>query len=111
MVRLLSCIVFKLFVDRLINHITTGSLRMVLLHRGASPIESLKRALVSGKISNDGPSYRAGQAPRATPCGLARLPYICHSETYQVILNYNLCVKDSHSALKDEMIYDGIIYG
>ena len=26
---------------------------------------------------------RAAKAPRATPFGLARLPYICHSETYK----------------------------
>ena len=38
------------------------------------------------RISNDGPSYRAAQPPRAISCGLARLPSICHSETYQVLL-------------------------
>jgi hypothetical protein len=36
------------------------------------------------RISNDGPSYRAAEAPRATPCGLARRPCICLSETYQM---------------------------
>jgi hypothetical protein len=37
-----------------------------------------------GKILNDGPSYRAGEAPRASPFGLARLPYILRLEMYQL---------------------------
>jgi len=36
-----------------------------------------------GKICNDGPSYRVGEAPRATPFGLARLPNIDPSVMYQ----------------------------
>jgi len=35
------------------------------------------------KICNDGPSYRVGEAPRATPFGLARLPNIDLSVMYQ----------------------------
>ncbi len=36
------------------------------------------------KICNDGPSYRVGEAPRATPYGLARLPNIDLSVMYQI---------------------------
>ena len=36
------------------------------------------------KICNDGPSYRVGEAPRATPFGLARLPNIDLSVMYQI---------------------------
>jgi uncharacterized cupredoxin-like copper-binding protein len=35
------------------------------------------------KICNDGPSYRVGEAPRAIPFGLARLPNIDLSVMYQ----------------------------
>ncbi|WP_319522658.1 NAD(P)-dependent oxidoreductase [uncultured Desulfosarcina sp.] len=45
--------------------------------------------MVGNKIFNGGPSYRAAQAPRALPCGLARLPSICHSETYQLVMDYH----------------------
>ena len=38
------------------------------------------------KKSNDAPSYRAGEAPRTHPKGLARLPYIYNLETYQLFL-------------------------
>ena len=36
------------------------------------------------KICNDGPSYRVGEAPRAKPFGLARLPNIDLSVMYQI---------------------------
>ncbi len=37
------------------------------------------------KMYNNGPSNRVGEAPRASPKGLARLPNICYSETYQYV--------------------------
>ena len=39
------------------------------------------------EICNDGPSYRVGEAPRATPFGLARLPNIDLSVMYQIHVN------------------------
>ena len=54
-----------------------------LIHKGASPL-FYKWKIGRGKISNDGPSYRAGEAPRASPFGLARLPYILRLEMYQL---------------------------
>ena len=41
--------------------------------------------MVVVRMFNDRPSYRVGEAPRVTPFGLARLPNICLSETYQYV--------------------------
>src|SRR5210317_1184164 len=56
------------------------------LHRHAflKRISSLFMSI--SKICNDGPSYRVGEAPRATPFGLARLPNIDLSVMYQLYL-------------------------
>jgi hypothetical protein len=75
--------VFQQPKGRLINHITTGSLRMVLYTKELHLFKFEEWAEGGAKISNGGPSYRAVQPPRAIPCGLARLLSICHSETYQ----------------------------
>ncbi len=75
--------VFQLPTGRLINHITIGSLRMVLYTKELHLFTFEEWAEGGARISNDGPSYRAAQPPRAISCGLARLPSICHSETYQ----------------------------
>ena len=77
--------VFQQPKGRLINHITTGSLRMVLYTKELHLFKFEEWAEGGAKISNGGPSYRAVQPPRAIPCGLARLLSICHSETYQDI--------------------------
>ena len=76
--------VFQLPNGRLINHITTGSLRMVFYTKELHHFTFEEWAESGGRISNDGPSYRATQAPPVIPYGLARLPSICHSETYQL---------------------------
>ena len=76
--------VFQLPLGRLIKHITTGSLRMVLYTKELHLFTFEEWAEGGARISNDGPSYRAAQPPRAISCGLARLPSICHSETYQL---------------------------
>ena len=39
---------------------------------------------------NDPPSYRVGEASRANPKGLARLPNIYNSEMYQIVRSHNL---------------------
>jgi len=75
--------VFQLPNGRLIKHITTGSLRMVLYTKELHLFSFEEWAEGGARISNGGRSYRAAQPPRAIPCGLARLPSICHSETYQ----------------------------
>jgi hypothetical protein len=76
--------VIQLSNDRLINHITTGSLRMALYTKELHFFVFKNGQSVGNKIFNGGPSYRAAQAPRALPYGLTRLPSICHSETYQI---------------------------
>jgi len=52
-------------------------------HKGASPLLNENWQMSDGKILNGGPSCGAAEAPRATPFGLARLPCILRSETYQ----------------------------
>ena len=41
---------------------------------------------MTNKISNDAPSYRVGEALRASPKGLARLPNIYNLERYQLFM-------------------------
>ena len=50
------------------------------------PKKSLIEYLPISKMCNDGPSYRVGEASRASPKGLARLPNIYNSEMYQVFI-------------------------
>jgi hypothetical protein len=68
--------------SRLIKHPTTGLLRMAFFTKELHLISNGKTA--GGKNSNDGPIYRAGEAPRASPFGLARLPCILRLEMYQM---------------------------
>jgi len=44
----------------------------------------IKYVQLKTKISNDTPSYRVGEAPRAHPKGLTRLPNIYNLERYQL---------------------------
>jgi len=77
--------VFQLLHCRLILNYTTGVHRMVI-SRGSFtffPKKSLIEYLPISKMCNDGPSYRVGEASRASPKGLARLPNIYNSEMYQ----------------------------
>ena len=54
--------VFQLLNGRLINHITTGLLRMVLYTKELHLFTFEEWAKIGNTISNGGPSYRAAQA-------------------------------------------------
>ena len=67
----------------------TGVTRMAHIKGGVSHNvrkKLIKKYVVTNEISNDAPSYRVGEALRASPKGLARLPNIYNLERYQLFL-------------------------
>jgi hypothetical protein len=76
--------VFQLPNGRLISTLTPDHSGWSFTQRSFTTLNLKNGQKAGGRISNDGTSYRAAQSSRTISCGLARLPSICHSETYQV---------------------------
>jgi hypothetical protein len=58
----------------------TGELHLFVVQNRLTEFLTIK------EIPSNGPSYGVGQAPRASPKGLTRLPNIHPSEMYQFLL-------------------------
>ena len=87
MVKLLLSVYFQLLHCRLISYHATVTFRMATKYTGELRLfvvqNRLTEFLTFKEISSNGPSYGVGQAPRASPKGLTRLPNIHTSERYQ----------------------------